>query len=106
MGLRQTLATTKATTKSTAKAKYTAKITTKAKATAKGKKTAKKQTNKQSIKKKGKGKRKAVNAQSDETDGYVSSDAEPDVCPENITHPNDQHAALQNLATTVVDVSP
>ena len=84
MGLRQTLATAKATTKT--------------KATVKGKKSSNK-------KKKGKGKRKAANDQTGESDGYVSSYAEPEVCPEQNTKTNDQHAALQNLSTTEVDVS-
>ena len=84
VGLRQTFATAKATTK--------------AEATVKGKKPSNK-------KKKGKGKRKTVKAQTGEFDGYVSSDAEPEVCPEQNTNTNDQHAALQNLSTTEVDVS-
>ena len=35
----------------------------------------------------------------------MSSDAELEVYPKNITIPNDQHGALQNLATTEVGVS-
>ena len=91
VGLRQTFAATKATAKTTTKA--TTEATTKA------------ITKRKKADKKAKGKRKAANTKSDDTNGYVSSDADPEVYPENDTNSNDQHVTLQNLSTTEVDIS-